>query len=537
MKRSCGLGFGLMAAIFGVNLALPLCIPVDVRAQIPNNPSGLQQSLRTIYVNGTTGSDRGGGTPEAPLKTIAAALQQATAGTVVQLAPGTYSAASGEAFPLEIAPGVTLRGDEDRYGEGYFIVGGGNFISPTMARQSIAIIARDTSQLRGITVRNEGRRGYAVWVESAAPTIEHNTFSGSVHDGVFITGQSAPKVIDNRFYRNGANGITVLGTSTPTIADNLIQETGYGIAVSKDSRPLIVNNRISRNRSGLVITDNAQPVLRNNIISENLEDGVVAISNSQPNLGEMGDPGGNLFEGNGSFNIHNATKGNIIQAQGNQLNDSSKIKGEVAFSSSQVSTVATASVPGLFGTYTASEPSAVSQSTVPVAAGEGPLLTPSPNALTSEAEQTTAISQPSPSASETQPAQVIPDSEGFQPVPFAESTSEIAPENFTTTAISPQSTAEGLSNNSPAPILNTDDIVAAATQPIRYRVWISPKAGDTLEAVRAIAPAAILTQSAGREVYVVGHYSSRSETQSVLNQLAENGYFATADVVEGALDS
>ncbi|MGK7906364.1 MAG: DUF1565 domain-containing protein [Synechococcus sp.] len=548
MKRSCGLGFGLIVATFGLSLSVPLGMLAEVRAQVPINSSGPQQILRTIHVNGATGSDRGDGSSEAPLKTLTLALQQATPGTVVQLAPGTYNAASGEVFPLTISPGVILRGDESRYGEGYLIVGGGNFISPTMARQSIAILAKDSSQVRGVTVRNEGRRGYAVWVESAAPTIEHNTFTGNVHDGVFVAGQSAPKIIDNRFYRNGANGISVLGTSTPTIADNLIQETGYGIAVSKNSRPLIVNNRISRNRSGLVITDDAQPILRNNVITENLEDGVVAISNSQPNLGIAGDPGGNLFEGNGSLNIHNATKGNVIQAQGNQLNDVSKIKGEVAFSSTDLPAGNTAAVPGLIDAYALSEPPTASQSNVPTAGGPS-LGVPSSNALTSIAPQPSNVSQQKSDAAPSQSslggtssaassvAETTTTNDGFHSVPFSGSPPQAAPTNFSTTAVTPQSMGGGLSGNAPAPILNTDDVVAAASQSTRYRVTIAPKTGDTIEAVRSVAPSAIPAQSAGREVYIVGHYSTRSEAQSILNQLAEKGYFATAEVVEGALDS
>ncbi|MEG4358010.1 DUF1565 domain-containing protein [Microcoleus sp. Aus8_D1] len=59
--------------------------------------------MATLYVNPQTGSDAAAGSQSAPFKTIARAINFAASGTVIQLAPGTYSAASGEQFPLEIS--------------------------------------------------------------------------------------------------------------------------------------------------------------------------------------------------------------------------------------------------------------------------------------------------------------------------------------------------------------------------------------------------------------------------------------------------
>jgi hypothetical protein len=63
------------------------------------------------YVNPTTGNDANPGTQDAPLRTIARALATAPENTIVVLAPGTYNAASGEQFPLQMKSGVTLQGE------------------------------------------------------------------------------------------------------------------------------------------------------------------------------------------------------------------------------------------------------------------------------------------------------------------------------------------------------------------------------------------------------------------------------------------
>ena len=549
-----GWGNGLLATTVGICFAMltGYAEPILAQVPIPPNPTTSPASLRTLYVNSSVGNDSGSGNAEAPLRTISAALQQASAGTVIQLSPGTYSADTGEVFPLNLPSGVVLRGDERNYGIGYDIVGGGDFISPTMARQSITILPRDGAEIRGVSVRNEGRRGYAVWTESASPIIEHNTFSGSVHDGVFLAGASSATVSDNRFYRNGANGISVLGTSTPTIVGNLIQETGYGIAIGQNSRPVVTHNRISRNRSGLVITGRSQPVLRNNVITENLEDGLVAIAESLPNLGTSGEAGGNQFEGNGNYNIHNATQGNIIHAHGNQLGDASKIQGEVAYNAANTEGIDIAAVPSFYDERQITDSASPS-----VPSGAAPAISNSDSAESSVIR---------PDLTNVNPT-AVGNGDEFRPVPFVSESSRSdrqpsagpAPEESTPTGAaggissipSTQTSASPVTNTpsifpnrpspangGPIPIANTTDIVSAARRyPARYRVLITPKSGDTIEAVRAVAPTATPAQLAGQEVYLVGHYSTHSEAQTVLRQLTQEGYLATAEAIEREVDS
>jgi len=71
--------------------------------------------LTTLVVNPMTGSDTAGnGTSEKPYKTLTKALNvvknSTTTGLTIQLAPGQYTAANGEVFPIVVPTGVTIDG-------------------------------------------------------------------------------------------------------------------------------------------------------------------------------------------------------------------------------------------------------------------------------------------------------------------------------------------------------------------------------------------------------------------------------------------
>jgi parallel beta-helix repeat protein len=278
-----------------------------------------QATKKVIFVN-SSASENGDGSASTPFKTITQALQQAGSDSIIKLAAGTYSRESGEKFPLRLKPRVTLQGDSSSKGSNIIIKGGGMYMSPTFARQDVAILGADDAVLMGVTVTNSNPRGYGLWIESSSPTVTNNTFTGSNHDGISVTGDSAPIVRNNRFIQNGANGITIYGISKPEIRENVFEQTGYGINVAQRAAPLIAENRIINNRTGVVSQAFTKPVLRNNIIEGNKEDGVVAIANSQPDLGTSTEPGNNQFRQNGRYDINSsAAKRVTISAVGNQV--------------------------------------------------------------------------------------------------------------------------------------------------------------------------------------------------------------------------
>ncbi len=279
-----------------------------------------QSEINILYVSSNGGSDTGGnGSDRSPFKTLTYALSVAPPKTAILLAPGTYSAQSGEKFPLMLRPSVTVQGNPSTRGQNIVIKGGGDFLSPTSAGQNIAILGADGAGLSGVTVTNTNYRGYALWIESSSPTVVNNTFSGSTHDGISVVGTGRPTIGGNFFSKNGANGMTIFGTSRPEVRDNVFENTGFGINVAQNASPLLIGNKITRNKDGVVVQADARPVLRNNYIESNRRDGIVAITRALPDLGTSAEPGGNVIRNNGQYDVNNAAKGQVIPAYGNQL--------------------------------------------------------------------------------------------------------------------------------------------------------------------------------------------------------------------------
>ncbi|MBR8834130.1 MAG: DUF1565 domain-containing protein [Stigonema ocellatum SAG 48.90 = DSM 106950] len=313
-------------------------LPMEVNAGITHQ-QGMTSNLvaqvpataSVIYVNPQTGQDStGAGNTEAtPYKTITYALNQAQAGTVIQLASGTYNKQSGEQFPLLIKQGVTLRGDESSKGQAILITGSGFYVSPTFARQNVTIRADKDSTITGITATNPENRGTAVWVESTNPTITNCTFTNSIRDGVFVTGTGNPKIENNVFVQNKGNGISVVKSAQGEIRNNLFQNTGFGLSLNGNATPLVTENQILQNKDGIYISESAKPILRKNVIQKNTQDGIVVIGNAIPDLGTTENPGGNLISKNAHYDLNNATK-NKIPAINNEI-DAKRIFGQVDF--------------------------------------------------------------------------------------------------------------------------------------------------------------------------------------------------------------
>lgn len=289
---------------------------------------------QVIYVNPVQGRDGGeGGTQQTPFRTITYALQTAQPGTVIQLAPGTYSQEAGEVFPILIPDEVILRGDETTLGQNIVIFGGGNFVSPTFARQNATLRTGENSEIIGVTVTNPNTRGTGIWIEAASPSISSSTFVSNLRDGIFITAGSNPIIINNIFAQNLGNGISVARSGAGKISNNLFQNTGFGISVNDKATPEITENKILENRDGVVVSHSAQPILRNNLIENNTRDGVVAIAMAQPDLGTSSNPGNNIIRNNARYDVYNATQGYTLNAIGNEI-DPARISGAVEFAPS-----------------------------------------------------------------------------------------------------------------------------------------------------------------------------------------------------------
>jgi parallel beta-helix repeat protein len=121
------------------------------------------------------------------------------------------------------------------------------------------------------------------------------------------------------FQGNGASGLTLVRNTRGEIRSNLMQQNGFGIAVSDWAAGLIVSNQIFDNRCGIVISGTASPILRGNILSRNQEDGLVIAGKASPDFGKPYDPASNRLGDNQRFDLRNATSLQLVSS-GNQLN-------------------------------------------------------------------------------------------------------------------------------------------------------------------------------------------------------------------------
>ncbi len=295
-------------------------------AQIPLTPGSAPLGEKTIsqvkslFVNSSVGDDKqGNGSESAPVKTITQALRLANANTVIILSTGTYSAETGEIFPLMLKPGISIQGNPSNQGKDIIIQGGGDYLSRSFAGQNVTIVGANQALLTGVTVTNSNPRGYGLWIESSNPVVAGNTFTGSTQDGISVSGNAAPTISKNYFDRNGANGITIAGNSKPQVKANVFHQTGFGINIAQNAAPVIIGNQIQNNRTGIVVQANARPILRNNSIQDNKEDGLVAIAQAMPDLGSASESGGNQFQNNARYDINASAAKQVISAAGNNL--------------------------------------------------------------------------------------------------------------------------------------------------------------------------------------------------------------------------
>ncbi|OUL21155.1 hypothetical protein BV372_31870 [Nostoc sp. T09] len=298
--------------------------------------------VTTLYVNSVQGNDANAGSRLSPFKSLTRALKASTKSTIIQLGPGTYSAATGEVFPLMIPAGVIVVGNEASKGAGIAIVGNGTYQSPSFGMQNITLLLQEDASLRGVSVTNTTSKGTGVWIESTAPTVANNTFINCAREGIFTTGTAKPAILDNVFLQNAASGLTMARNSKGEVLRNVFQKNALGIAISDSAAPLVANNKLSENQTAIALSRDARPVLRQNLITNNIQGGLLVNGNAIPDLGSTQDAAGNVFRDNKEFDLQNVTSQPLISV-GNQLNPI-QVKGAVDFLSATVESASQVSV-------------------------------------------------------------------------------------------------------------------------------------------------------------------------------------------------
>ncbi|MDT0352543.1 right-handed parallel beta-helix repeat-containing protein [Pseudonocardia charpentierae] len=302
------LGVGVLAVLAVQAIPRPAEVPgaAPTAAPAPSSPSSPPVATAALYVD-PRGSDTDDGTAAAPLATIQAALDKATPGTVINLAPGVYRETL--ATVRDGAPGapITIKGPEsgkDRAGRYRAVVfGTGRVVSVNHSYYTFA----------GFTIDGQEKlAGTAYPTDLAAVTAFKNRVQPQVADGRLIYIGAADDTRDltgitiHNMFLNGAGGECVRlrnNAHDNAITDSVIQYCGMfgkgddderakyhngegvyiGTSPNSDSQPMHANDGSSRNLVArntirtfgsecFNVKENAHDnVLEDNVCSDNTE--------------------------------------------------------------------------------------------------------------------------------------------------------------------------------------------------------------------------------------------------------------------------
>ncbi|WP_078128067.1 LIC10774 family surface protein [Leptospira alexanderi] len=182
----------------------------------------------TYYVDALHGSDSNTGiAPSLPFKTITKAASLAVSGDGILVAAGEYNAALGEVFPIKIADGVTILGDEQSKGNTggmySYYSGSGTYGNPGPTFvQGGANLASTVFHPTFVLGNNSVLGGFKIT----------NLIPNSVAEAVLLRNVSGATVRKNTLTNNLANGVNIYSKNAGgnhTIADNIITNNSVGI--------------------------------------------------------------------------------------------------------------------------------------------------------------------------------------------------------------------------------------------------------------------------------------------------------------------
>jgi len=168
-----------------------------------DNPAGPQSPQYDYYVDAASGDDTNPGDKSQPWKTITHAVSTADLDKKIKVLPGTYDAALGESFPIELKEGQILVGDEDEKGDGTEpteIYGYGDF----MTGWYTTIIGAEGSSISGFKIGDPTSRThhFAVVSDSITMQISFNTVIHGTYGGVYVRGTGTTAAEFNDFENN-----------------------------------------------------------------------------------------------------------------------------------------------------------------------------------------------------------------------------------------------------------------------------------------------------------------------------------------------
>lgn len=325
-----------------------------------------------VEVDPARGNDSPAARPNQPYKTITAALAELRDSTLIKLAPGLYTQASGERFPIILRGRAILNAASDRQDA---VISGAGAVDNLGSL--VALILKDSAQLRGVTVRNS--RGSGILVMDGHSLIRNCLIHRCPQDGIVVIGNATPQILNTRVEDNGGQSVRFTRQAKGVVEDCNLLRCQTGLAIGDEAAPLIRNNQISNHQVGILADGNSRPILRNNRVVQNQQQGLLIQGNSQPDLGLPQDPAGNIMRHNGQADVRNDTPQSIITV-GNDLLPQ-RLQGAIELTASQIPDTSAVPPPLLDQPNTSPSPPSSESSS-------GQDLTPSPSVSSPEAAGT-----------------------------------------------------------------------------------------------------------------------------------------------------
>lgn len=292
--------------------------------------------MSVLYVS-PAGQDSHEGTAKFPFRTLTHALTQASPGSIVQLAPGTYQ--SAEQFPLVVPPGVTVVGSQAQAvtiegGRRYQLANAqaGERAPDQASRQThVTLVLSDRAQIREVTITNP--QGTGLLSHSGSALIVNTRLVRCQQHGVWIAGLAHPFLSNNTFVENKRAGLFMGDQAKGEVRQNRFERNDYGISLVDKSAPLLIGNQLDGNRCAILAADAVRPVLRQNLARSSREIGLWVKDRAQPEIGHPQDLGSNQFEGS-TYDIRNDA-GAPLATAGNRLNPV-RVKGQITYLPSEI---------------------------------------------------------------------------------------------------------------------------------------------------------------------------------------------------------
>ena len=220
---------------------------------------------------------------------IQAAIDNATPGDLVSVAPGRYRER------IRLQPGVTVRSRDDadeagkigvRRAEMTILDGGGE------QGDNPGVLMAAGSTLDGFTITGVGVYDEETWQKHFETRGENlPDEEGSVQEGSTVAAVSIPAidctVTNNIVHHNGDVGISVVGSpdqqSIPLICDNVVyRNLGGGIGAADHAAPIIRSNTCYENLPAGIGCRNSNPLIIENICHGNIRAGIGCREGARP---------------------------------------------------------------------------------------------------------------------------------------------------------------------------------------------------------------------------------------------------------------